>query len=136
MTEKDCLSDLYQHVESARAMLYSGKETQIFKEWLKEVEAHLNDYRQYLGGIEAGMSCSEAWADTETDLDEFHQGLLELECPDALADLYHDAERDDKHAPGDFAKEVLDGYADALGAHLTAIEYGLAKLLEQATYWK
>lgn len=136
MSEKDCLSELYREVEAARAMLYAGQEAQLFKDWLNEVEAHLNDYQQYLQGIEAGMSCREAWADTETDLDDFCQGLRELECPDAIADLYYDAERNDKQAPSEFAREVLDGYADALDGHLRTIEQGLAKLLERATYWR
>ena len=41
----------------------------------------------------------------------------------------------DKDAPTDFAKEVLEGYADALDEHICAIERGLAELLEHATYW-
>jgi hypothetical protein len=135
MSEKNCLNELYHHIESAFAMLYSGKETQLLKDWLKEVEGYVDDYRQYLEGIEEGMSSRKAWDEIETDLDEFRQGLLELECPDVMADLYHDAERGDKHAPSEFSKEVLDGYASALDEHLSAIEHGLTEILEHATYW-
>lgn len=135
MPQKDCLNELDKHIEAARAMLYSGKETQRLKDWLKEVEAYADNYRQYLEGLEEGMSNRKAWEETGTDLDEFRQGLVEQERPDTLDALYEDADRDDKHAPTDFAKEVLEGYADALDGHLCAIERGLADMLEQATYW-
>lgn len=136
MTKTDCVNELYTHIEAARAMLYSGKESQLLKDWLNEVEAYVNDYRQYLEGIiDEGLSSREAWDEAGTDLDELRQGLLELERPDALEDLYEDAARDDKDAPTDFAREVLEGYALALDEHLCAIESSLAELLEQATYW-
>ncbi len=134
MTEKDCVNELYKHIEAARAMLYSGKESQRFKEWLKEAEAYVDDYRQFLEGIDEGLSSRKAWDGAGTDLDEFRQGLLELERPDALDDLYEDADRDGKDAPTDFAKEVLEGYANALDEHIHAIMCGLAELLECATY--
>lgn len=135
MTQKDCLSELDKHIEAARAMLHSGKETQLIKNWLNTAEAYVQDYRQYLEGIEEGLSSREAWDEAGTDREELRQGLVELERPDALNDLYEDAARDDKHAPTDFAKEVLEGYADALDEHICAIERGLAELLEHATYW-
>ena len=136
MTEKHCLNELYTHIEAARAMLYFGKETELFKAWLKEAEAYVDDYRQYLEGLDEGLSSREAWDEAGTDLDEFRQGLAKLERPDALDDLYEDAARNDKDAPTDFSREVLEGYADVLNEHLCAIELSLAELLEQATYWK
>lgn len=136
MTKTDCVNELYTHIEAARAMLYSGKESQLLKDWLNEVEAYVNDYRQYLEGIDEGLSSREAWDEAGTDLNELRQGLLELERPDALDDLYEDAARDDKDAPTDFAKEVLEGYANALDEHLHAIACGLADMLERATYWQ
>ena len=61
MTKTDCVNELYTHIEAARAMLYSGKESQLLKDWLNEVEAYVNDYRQYLEGIDEGLSSREAW---------------------------------------------------------------------------
>ena len=134
MAEEDCVNELYKHIEAARAMLYSGKESQLLKDWLNEAEAYVDDYRQYLEGLDEGLSSREAWDDAGTDLDELRQGLLELERPNALDDLYEDAARDGKDAPTDFAKEVLEGYANALEKHIHAIACGLADLLERATY--
>ena len=60
MTKTDCVNELYKHIKAARDMLYTGKETQLLKDWLNTVEAYADDYRQYLEGIEEGLSSRKA----------------------------------------------------------------------------